>query len=213
MSNSLAVQIGRKSACPFCTARLGVKPKLGARIIILNDFRAGMTGTVSVADLDQRFPRTAFLMVADGDTPGTEQIVDTERDLVAPLGSPESLAAWLPPLALRDSAELDDVAVWFCDHCSTSGQFVWDRTAYYEVIRACWQRRFPLTPDEVSSVLCAHGLPVELAPEAQRAFLEGVGLLVYTHGWRPIKKKRVAPLRGLQTPNRALQTAAAAPRR
>lgn len=197
MSGSPAALIGRKSACPFCTARLGGNPKLGARVIVLNDFRAGMTGTVSAVDLDQRYPKTAFLMVADGDRPGTEQIVNTERDLVAPLSSPESLPAWLPPLALREAAELDDVAVWFSDRCLASGQFVWDRTAYYEVIRACWQRRFPLTPDEVCSVLCAHGLPAELAAEAQRAFLEGRELLVYAHGRRPIKKKRVKPLRGL----------------
>lgn len=197
MSSSPAVLIGQKSACPFCTARLGVKPRLGARIVVLNDFRAGMTGTVSAVDLDERFPKTAFLMVADGDSPGTEQIVNIERDLIAPLSSPDSLPGWLPPLTLRDAAELDDVAVWFCDRCSVSGQFVWDRTAHYEVIRVCWQRRFPLTPDEVCSVLAAHGLPAELAAEAQRAFLEGVGLLVYTHGRRPIKKKRVKPLLGL----------------
>jgi len=197
LRGSEAVLSGRKSGCPFCTARLGVKPDLGDRIIVLNDFRAGMTGTVSTVDLDHRFPKTAFLIVADGDEPGVEQIVNTERDLVAPLGSRAPLPAWLPPLALRDAAELDEVAVWFCGRCSASGQFVWDRTSYCEVIRACWQKRFPLTPDEVCSVLCAHGLPSEFAAEAQRAFLEGTELLVYTHGRRPIKKKRVKQLLGL----------------
>lgn len=197
MSGSPAALSGRKSACPFCTARFGVNLKLGARIVILNDFRAGMTGTVSAVNLDERFPGTAFLMVADGDMPETEQIVNIEHDLVALLDSSASLPAWLPPLSLRDAADLDDVAVWFCDRCSASGQFVWDRIAYYEVIRACWQRRFPLTPDEVCAVLYAHGLPAELGAEAQRAFLEGIGLLVYAHGRRPIKKKRLNPPRGL----------------
>lgn len=197
MRDSAAVLTGQKSGCPFCSARRGAQPDLGARIIVLNDFRAGMSGTVSAVDLDDRFPKTAFLVVADGDKPGFEQIINTERDLVAPLGSEGTLPDWLPPLALRDAAELDEVALWFCDRCSASGQFVWDRTSYYEVIRACWQRRFPLTPDEVCSVLCAHGLPSEFAAEAQRAFLEGTGLLVYTHGRRPIKKKRVNRLLGL----------------
>ncbi|MBU0507746.1 hypothetical protein KKH27_02765 [bacterium] len=165
--------------------------------MILNDFRAGMTGTVSNVDMDHRFPKTVFLMVADGDRPGVEQIVNTEHDLVAPVGSQVPLPGWLPPLALRDAAELDEVAVRFCDRCSTSGKFVWDRTSYYEVIRSCWQRRFPLTPDEVGSVLCAHGLSLEFVAEAHRAFLEGTGLLVYTHGRKPIKKKRVKRLLGL----------------
>jgi len=165
--------------------------------MILNDFRAGMTGTVSNVDLDYRFPKTAFFIVADGDRPGVEQIVDTERDLVTPVGSEALLPGWLPPLALRDAAELDEVTVWFCDRCSISGQFVWDRTFYYEVIKSCWQRRFPLTPDEVCSVLSAHGLPSEYAVEAHKAFLEGTGLLVYTHGRKPIKKKRVKQLLGL----------------
>ena len=62
MQGSMAVLAGQKSDCPFCTARLGVKPDLGARIIILNDFRAGMTGTVSNADLGHRFPMTAFII-------------------------------------------------------------------------------------------------------------------------------------------------------
>jgi len=197
MQGSTAVLAGQKSNCPFCTARLGVKPDLGARIIILNDFRAGMTGTVSNADLDHRFPMTAFLLVADEDNPGVEQIVNTEHDLVAPVDSQTPLPSWLPPLALRDAAELDEVAVWFCDRCSASGQFVWDRTSYYEVIRFCWRRRFPLTPDEVCSVLCAHGLPLEFVVEANSRFFEGTELLVYTHGRKPIKKKRVKRLLGL----------------
>ena len=162
--------------------------------MILNDFNAGMTGTIANVDLDDRFPKTAFLIAADGDRPGVEQIVNTEHDLVALIGSQVPLPSWLPPLALRDAAELDEVAVWFCDRCSASGQFVWDRTSFYEVIRLCWQRRFPLTPDEVWSVLCAHGMPSELVIESQRTFLEGTELLVYTHGRKAIKKKRVKQL-------------------
>ena len=140
-------------------------------------------------------------MVADADEPGDERIVNTEYDLVAPLGSREPLPVWLPPLSLRDAAELDEVAVRFCDRGTVSGRFVWDRTSYYEVIRACWQKRFPLTPTEVCSVLSAHGLPAEFDTEAQRAFCEGTELLVYTHGRRPIKKKRVKPLLGFKCLN------------
>lgn len=92
--------------------------------MILNNFRAGMTGTVSNVDLDDRFPKTAFLMVADEDKPGVEQIVNTEHDLVAPVNSLAPLPDWLPPLALRDASELDEVAVRFCDRCSASGKFV-----------------------------------------------------------------------------------------
>ncbi|OGV71946.1 MAG: hypothetical protein A3K19_07560 [Lentisphaerae bacterium RIFOXYB12_FULL_65_16] len=76
---SAAVLNGQRDACPFCVARLGAKPDCGARIILLNDFRAGMTGTVSRVDLDSGFPKTAFLMRADGDAPAVEQIIDTER--------------------------------------------------------------------------------------------------------------------------------------
>jgi hypothetical protein len=196
IQESAAILSGRKSNCPFCIARLAGKPVAGARIMILNGFRAGMTGTVSDEDMDHRLPTTAFLMVADGDKPGVKQIVNMERDLVGPL-EPRPLPDWLPPLALPDAAELDEVAVWFCDRCLASQPIVWNRASYYEVIRFCWQKRFPLTPNEVCSVLLAHGLPTEFASETQRAFIEGIELLVYTHGRRAIKKKRVKRRRGL----------------
>jgi len=152
-----------------------------------------MTGTVSRVHVDG-LSRSAFLMIEDGAGPGIETIVDTERDLVAPLGASEPLPTWLPPLCLRDAVVLDEVAIWFCDHCSKSGVFAWDITSFYEVIRVCWQKRLPLTPTEVCAVLSAHGLPAEFNLQAQKAFAEGIGLLVYTHGRRPTKKKRVKPL-------------------
>jgi len=194
---STGVLAGQRAGCPFCMARLCARPDAGTRVIVLNDFRAGMTGTVSRVDLDQRFPKTTFLMVADLDETGVEQIVNTEHDLIAPIGAGTPIPIWLPPLSLRDAAELDEIAVRFCDHCSVSGVFVWDRMSYYAVISGCWQRRLPLTPGEMCSVLSAHSMPAEFTAEAQRAFLEGMELLVYTHGRQPIKKKRVRRLLGL----------------
>lgn len=193
MPSADTVNTGRQSGCPFCLARRRPRPDVGTRIILLDDFRAGMTGTVSRVDVDG-LRRSAFLMIEDGAAPGIETIVDTERELFAPLGASEPLPNWLPPLSLGDAAILDEVAVWFCDRCSTSGVFAWDITSFYEVIRVCWLKRLPLTPAEVSAVLSAHGLPPEINLQAQKAFAEGTGLLVYTHGRRPIKKKRVAPL-------------------
>lgn len=85
-----SVNAGRQSGCPFCLARHRPRPDVGTRIILLNDFRAGMTGTVSRVDVDG-LRRSAFLMIEDGSESGIETVVDADRELFAPLGASEPL--------------------------------------------------------------------------------------------------------------------------
>lgn len=153
-----------------------------------------MVGSVSKSDLDARFPETVFLMKAVGDKPGAEQIVNTEHDLVVPFDDRVALPKWLPPLSLRDAAEIDAVIVWFSDRCLSQRKWKWDREAYFEIIRKCWEKRFPLTDSEIWALLSAHGADPCLEQEAKRMFTDGIELLVYTCGRRPIKRKRVKPL-------------------
>lgn len=162
--------------------------------MVLNGFRAGMVGSVSKTDLDARYPQTAFLMKADGDEPGVEHIVNTENDLAAPFDTQSVLPKWLPPLSLREAAEIDAVIVFFCDRCVLHGAWKWNREAFFEVIRVCWEKRFPLSNIEIWALLSAHGADPASEHEVKRMFTDGIELLVYARGRRPIKRKHVKPL-------------------
>ena len=104
------------------------------------------------------------------------------------------MSKWLPPLNLREAAELDEVVVTVCRRFLELGAGKWHRGAYYRLINHCWRKRLPLSEDEVWAILAAHGMPKKFEKEARRAYLEGTELLVYAHGRKPIKKKRVSPL-------------------
>lgn len=192
-TRTIGVDAGALSGCPFCCARNAAKPKIGDRIRILTGSCVGMTGTVSKVDLDSRFPEGTFLLRADNDRPGVERIVNMAVDLFQHL-SESRTPEWLPPLCLREAGELDDVIVTFCQTCSHEGHWEWTQSAFYEIIRFCWQARLPITKEELWRVLQAHSVPQEDKDRSQHLFEVGTELLVYTLQRKPIKKKRVRPL-------------------
>jgi hypothetical protein len=163
-------------------------------VVLLDSFRAGRVGTVSNVDLDARFRPRTFLIKADGDDPGVEQIVNPQLDLFAVLNDSRRLPKWLPPLALREAADLDDVVIAVCDRFLELGAGKWHRAAFYRLVDHCWRKRLPLFDDEIWTLLAAHGMPKRFQKQARRSYLEGTELLVYSHGRKPIKKKRVSPL-------------------
>jgi hypothetical protein len=163
-------------------------------VILLNGFRAGQAGIVSSVNLDARFHAGAFLIRADGDGPGIEQIVNPRLDLFAALDHTRRLPKWLPPLAMREAADLDEVVVTVCNRFLELGPGKWHRGVFYGLIYHCWRRRLPLSEDEIWKSLATHGMSKKFQKLACRAYLEGTELLVYAHGRKPIKKKRVSPL-------------------
>lgn len=188
------VELGRRAGCTFCAARLERRASLGQRIIILNGFRAGMIGTVSCVDLDSRYREGTFLVKADGDQTNSQQIVNPEFDLFAPHASVEPIAKWLPPLSMREAAELDEVVVTVCSRFAELGYDQWHRSILYKLIGHCWRERLPLSDDDIWKILAAHGMPNEFEMDARRSYIEGTELLIFTHGRKSIKKKRISPL-------------------
>jgi len=134
------------------------------------------------------------MIKADGDRPGIEQIVSPKLDLFAVLDHTRHLPKWLPPLTLREAAELDEVVVTVCKRFQELGTGKWHRGAFYQLIDHCWRKRLPISEDEIWANLGAHGMPKKFEKQTRRSYLEGAELLVYTHGRKPIKKKRVSPL-------------------
>jgi hypothetical protein len=184
----------RRAGCPFCAARIAARPDVGDRVVVLNRFRAGMVGTVSHTDIDGRFHPGTFLIKADGDKPGVEQIINPHLDLFSVLSARKRLPDWLPPLCMRETAELDEIVLAVCDRYAKMGSPKWNAAPFYRLIEHCWRNRLPLSSDEVWVMLEAHGIPKKFEKEVRRAYIEGTQLLVYSHGRKPIKKKRVKPL-------------------
>lgn len=153
-----------------------------------------MVGTVSCIDLDSRFHAGTFLVKADGDQTNTVQIVNPELDLFAPHAPAEPVARWLPPLSMSEAAALDEIVVSVCSRFAELGYDKWHCDTFYKLINHCWQKRLPLSVDEVWAILAAHGMPIVFEKNARRSYIEGTGLLIYTHGREPIKKKRIPPL-------------------
>jgi hypothetical protein len=189
-----SVEMGREAGCPFCAAQVEGRPSLGQRIMILNGYRAGMMGTVSSVDLDARFRPGAFLIKADRDNPHIEQIVNPDLDLFTTHPPEELLTKWIPPLTMGSAAALHDVVLRVCGRFAELGSDEWHRGAFYALIDHCWRERLPLSEQEVWAILDAHGMQKNLQKDARRSYVEGMELLVYTHGRKPIKKKRVEPL-------------------
>ena len=194
MQTDSPAQIARRDGCPFCSARLAKRPKPGERVILLNGFRAGMVGTVSRVDMESRLPPATFLIKADGDRPGTEQIIHLNLDLFLVLSSRRRMPRWLPPLILREAAEVHEVVLIVCNRFAELGAAKWRPAIFYRLIEHCWRKRLPLTGDEIWELLVAHGMLNKFEKEARRLYIEGTELLVYTHGRKPINKKRITPL-------------------
>lgn len=188
------IELGQRAGCPFCAARLERRPSLGQRIIILNGFRAGMVGTVSCVDLDSGYRVGTFLIKEDEDQANSQQIVNPELDLFTLHSPVESVAKWLPPLSMCEAAALDEIVVSVSSRFAEFEYDKWHPDTFYKLIDYCWRKRLPLSDAEIWAILAAHGIPNEFEKDARRSYVEGLELLVYSHGRKPIKKKRTPPL-------------------
>jgi hypothetical protein len=144
--------------------------------------------------MDGHFHPGSFLVKADGDKPRVEQIINPRIDLFAVLSTSKTSADWLPPLCMREAAELDEVVLAVCDRYAKLASLKWNSVPLFRLVDHCWRSRLPLSAAEIWAVLEAHGMPKKFEKEVQRAYIDGTELLVYSHGRRPIKKKRVKPL-------------------
>lgn len=184
---------GRKSGCPFCLARNGDLPKVGEKIRLLSDYRAGRTMKVVEAPSELPLRPGEILVEVDDDEPGFQQVVHTEWELIETLPGPPT-PAWAPSISLREAEELDRIVLKCCDQSTGDSRQTSNLQPFYDLIRHVWQRRLPIEPKEIWAVLEAHGVPSNLRNRLIKLYKEGRELLVYAAGRKPIKKKRVPPL-------------------
>lgn len=151
------------AGCIFCQARTAPSPGLGQPAAHLNGMAAG-----DLVDLSR--------MVRFG---------DYELIGALPLSYP---AAWLPPLSIRDTFVVDECAVWFCGMALSTHEFVWRSGDFNEVIWTIWQKRVPITPEELVTYFAAHGLPSRYHRRTQERYQDGIALLCRTPVDAPLRR-------------------------
>jgi len=183
---------GFLAGCPFCTAkRIGV-PEVGARFRVLTGLYAGRTGTVK--KIPEKYSLDPFEIFChlDGNKSNIQTRIVINHWLIQVL--PEShIPEWAPPLSIQDAAPLDVAVVNFCQQSFSFHKSEPDISSFYELIRIIWRNRLPLQPNELLSILKAHGLPIQFEHELLKIYEIGINLLIHVNGKKPIKKKRVAP--------------------
>ena len=187
-----AVIAGIEASCPFCLARSSRLPKVGEQILIISGFATGTAGIVTKLEIPVP-GRVGFLIRPEGAPQGTEQIVYIGSALFM---SPDGFQApdWFPPLNARETADLEEGVVSFCDACYANGTWNWDRRAYLALIYLIWRMRAPVSRNEVWNLLSHHGVPDSENNHAIAAFQDGLDLLIHANGRKSIKKKRVQSL-------------------
>ena len=186
------IAAGINSGCPFCLARTTGQLKVNERIIILNDYRAGLVGTVVETPPSLSLRKGEFLVQFDHDQPEVQQRVSLERDLIlVGFTSEEPMPSWVPPIMLCDAAELDDAVIQFCQKGFSANRWKPHALSFYEIIRRVWSQRLPIDAKEVWGILEAHGVPQLYKKRLTELFHDGINLLIYACGRKPIKKKRV----------------------
>ena len=185
------IAAGVKAHCPFCLARTrsGILPKKGERVLIISGYATGTSGIVT----KPRIPlpgEERFLIRPDGAPQGIEKIVRIGHELFLPpieFKVPE----WFPPFSRKEIADLEEVVVAFCDACCAKDEWNWDRRVYLSLVYLIWRMRVSISADELWHMLSAHGAPAAEYSRATEMFQDGLFLLVYANGRKPIKKKRL----------------------
>lgn len=164
------------------------RPAPGNRIQMLTGFMSGWIGTV--APEDTWWSSEEFCVQFDHDRPGLLHRVLLRHNLFV-LESNADRPPWLPPLSTNDLALMDEVVVRFCAALFQKNKWSWRDEKLYVLIEMSWQRRLPVQGKEVWEMCAAHGIPQHHKSDFISTFDFGIGLLVYTHGRPPIKRRRV----------------------
>lgn len=180
---TLASGIGESNGCFFCAARNSSIPGLGSVVAKLNGYDSGQLFRI-------RDDGETAQVLGDGGGNSVRRIPASACELFgAPPLIPEP---WFPPLSLRDSFIIDELAVWFIDRGLMTTTFHWKIDDCIEVARTLWTKRVPLEPPELSQIFCAHGLPVEHQRELEHHFNYATKVLLTQHPRKIIRKKRLA---------------------
>jgi hypothetical protein len=134
-----------------------------------------------------------FLVHVDGSSEETEYRVSYDRDrFVRPPVT--SVPMWMPPLSSDDLCFLEDITIDRLLRAIEKGGGSMPVEVVEALTAVVWQRRLPVTGSQVWTMLLAHGFEGDESAEFCKLFDFGIGLLISTHGRRPIKKKRAEPM-------------------
>jgi hypothetical protein len=127
---------------------------------------------------------------AESTPPDTTQMVFQKDEILCPYPLPQP-PRWMPPLALRDAAELEQQIFEFTYICLVANEWKLAWPYFYNLIARIWRKRLPVSGPEVWQLASLHGLPSSWKPDIETIFEHGREILIMAEGRRPIKKKRV----------------------
>lgn len=179
---SPAALVGKHADCLFCIARCldGMMPV--GKAMILNGPKSG-----NIIDIICAIDESSCQY--EEDDVGGISLGMREHSLILPMYKlmPTS---FLPNLSLRDCFIIDELAVWFCNASIHGVGFHWDENKIHMLTSIIWDKRIPISANEMSKVLSAHGLPGFRQIEFEKLFDFGLRAIRHASGRPAIKKKQ-----------------------
>jgi hypothetical protein len=152
LNGNLCIEKGIVSGCPFCKAINADFPKIGDKVKILSDFKAGLIGEVT--EVEQEEIIVHFLY----DPKEYQYRVLLKYDLVEP--SPFLVVpSWAPAIPLKRAAKLHDLVINFCQKSLCNSKWKFGQSAFSDIVVHIWFKRLPIEPPELWRILEAHGIP------------------------------------------------------
>ena len=182
-----ASELGAANGCIYCSARQSDAIKDGDKIVVLNGYNAGERYFIET--LPQSGMQVGGSLDRQDDSQSSRLIgVGNALYGKIPLNDPPP---WAPPLSLRDTFIIDELAVWMCGDALQTGEFLWAEPDVDECIRTIWEKRIPITSAELVAVLAAHGLPTLYHERLAARYADGIRLLCWTKRRPALKNKRL----------------------
>lgn len=175
--------IGSTAGCPFCIARQRPTLAVGEKAILLSGWQAGKWIRLNLSNMG------AGVDVFDCLDSNERYYLSLDSSLVLPhrlISTP----IFLPKLSIDLVFVLDELSTWFCNRGLAGGQQHCDDDGIIELARTCWEKRIPVTTEEMVRMLLAHGLPTSLQDRAHERFDFAISTLVAARGRSAIAKLR-----------------------
>lgn len=178
---------GKKSGCPFCLARGSEVPEIDAQIFVLNGSEAGQTFWVDKTknEIDSQGWHARHQGAMTNTL--TRQTLEWTLFQKFPLSV---VPEWWPPFGVAHSFLVDEIAVWLCNKCFIGESFLAPTDQMAMACAVLWDKKIAITPEELSIVLVAHGMPVDFRRNAEVLFSVGTAALRLGCGKRPVQKWR-----------------------
>ena len=183
-----AVDNGEDHNCPYCMGRKTARPAVGDQLFFLRDMFAGGIATCTA---DEGFRQSEFLVRFHGMATDQQMTISFERDefVKTPL---KPLPNWICPLSIEDMGALESACIYQIMDTLQDGIEFRPRTLW-SIISVVWQRRLPITADEIWAVALAHGANPTWGEQFRTLLDFGIQTQIALNGRKAIARKRCAP--------------------